>query len=105
MQNPIFDLNVRKRSRHGREPFSNIIGAIAGVLPGPDLRLIAPFEPVPLFNELAKQGFVRLDDRDPVPLHYQFSAEWPGAFAWEHLVKGPEEFRAKITKLLPTNKT
>ena len=43
--------------------------------------------------------FILVNDHDPVPLFYQFSAEWPGAFTWEHLVKGPEEFRVKITKL------
>jgi uncharacterized protein (DUF2249 family) len=43
--------------------------------------------------------FILLNDHDPVPLFYQFSAQWPGAFTWEHLVKGPEEFRVKITKL------
>jgi uncharacterized protein (DUF2249 family) len=43
--------------------------------------------------------FILLNDHDPVPLYYQFSAQWPGAFAWEHLVKGPDEFRVKITKL------
>ncbi len=43
--------------------------------------------------------FVLLNDHDPVPLYYQFSAQWPGAFTWEHLVKGPDEFRVKITKI------
>ncbi len=43
--------------------------------------------------------FILLNDHDPVPLYYQFSAQWPGAFTWEHLVKGPDEFRVKITKL------
>jgi uncharacterized protein (DUF2249 family) len=43
--------------------------------------------------------FILLNDHDPVPLRYQFAAQWPGAFTWEHLVKGPEEFRVKITKL------
>jgi uncharacterized protein (DUF2249 family) len=43
--------------------------------------------------------FVLQNDHDPVPLYYQFSAEWPQAFSWEHLVKGPEEFQVKITKL------
>jgi uncharacterized protein (DUF2249 family) len=45
--------------------------------------------------------FVLLNDHDPVPLYYQFAAQWPGAFTWEHLVKGPE-FRVKITKLKAT---
>ena len=43
--------------------------------------------------------FILLNDHDPVPLYYQFSAQWPGAFTWEHLVKGPDEFRVQITKL------
>ena len=45
--------------------------------------------------------FILLNDHDPVPLHYQFSAQWPNAFTWEHLVRGPTEFRIKITKLTP----
>ena len=43
--------------------------------------------------------FILLNDHDPVPLHYQFLGQWPGTFTWEHLVKGPTEFRVKITKL------
>ena len=43
--------------------------------------------------------FILLNDHDPVPLFHQFSAEWPGAFTWEHLVKGPDELRIKITKV------
>jgi uncharacterized protein (DUF2249 family) len=43
--------------------------------------------------------FILLNDHDPVPLYYQFSAEFPGAFTWEHLEKGPADFRVKITKL------
>lgn len=46
--------------------------------------------------------FILLNDHDPVPLFYQFSAQWPGTFTWEHLVKGPAEYRVKITKLQPT---
>ena len=46
--------------------------------------------------------FILLNDHDPVPLYYQFSAEWPGTFTWEHLKKGPTEFRVKIQKLKPT---
>ena len=43
--------------------------------------------------------FILLNDHDPIPLYYQFSAQWPEAFTWEHLVKGPDEFRVKITRL------
>jgi uncharacterized protein (DUF2249 family) len=45
--------------------------------------------------------FVLLNDHDPIPLYYQFSAQWPGTFTWEHLVKTPNEVRVKITKLKP----
>lgn len=44
--------------------------------------------------------FVLLNDHDPVPLYYQFDAQFKGAFAWEYLEEGPEEFRVKITKLV-----
>jgi uncharacterized protein (DUF2249 family) len=43
--------------------------------------------------------FILLNDHDPVPLYYQFAAEFPNAFTWEHLERGPEDFRVKITKL------
>jgi uncharacterized protein (DUF2249 family) len=43
--------------------------------------------------------FILLNDHDPVPLRYQFAAQWPDAFAWEPLVQGSDEFRIKITKL------
>lgn len=45
------------------------------------------------------EHFVLLNDHDPVPLRYQFEAEFPSAFSWESLEKGPEDFRVKITKL------
>lgn len=45
------------------------------------------------------QHFILLNDHDPVPLYYQFNAEFPEAFSWEYLERGPEEFRVKITKL------
>jgi uncharacterized protein (DUF2249 family) len=47
------------------------------------------------------QHFILLNDHDPVPLYYQFAAEFPGTFTWEYLERGPEEFRVKITKLQP----
>jgi uncharacterized protein (DUF2249 family) len=43
--------------------------------------------------------FILFNDHDPVPLRYQFSAQWPDAFSWEHLVNIPGEARVKITKL------
>jgi len=47
--------------------------------------------------------FVLFNDHDPVPLRYQFEAEFAGAFSWEYIERGPEDFRVKITKLHPVN--
>jgi uncharacterized protein (DUF2249 family) len=43
--------------------------------------------------------FILLNDHDPVPLRYQFLAEFGDAFTWDYLERGPEDFRVKITKL------
>ena len=45
------------------------------------------------------QFFILLNDHDPVPLRYQFEAQFPGAFSWDYVEQGPEDFRVKITKL------
>jgi uncharacterized protein (DUF2249 family) len=50
-------LDVREDIRNGREPFSKIMNAAAELRTGDQLLLIAPFEPVPLFRVLEKQGF------------------------------------------------
>jgi uncharacterized protein (DUF2249 family) len=50
-------------------------------------------------NLAVSDYFVLVNDHDPVRLHDQFSAQWPLSFSWEHLTKGPDEFRVKITKL------
>ena len=43
--------------------------------------------------------FILLNDHDPVPLRYQFQAEFGHAFTWEHLEKGPTDFHVKISKV------
>lgn len=43
--------------------------------------------------------FVLVNDHDPVPLYYQFAAQFPSAFSWEYIVSGPDEFQVKITRL------
>ena len=43
--------------------------------------------------------FILVNDHDPIPLRYQFEAEFEGAFTWEYLKQGPEQFRVKIAKL------
>lgn len=53
----IVTLDVREDLRHGREPFSKIMLAVDGLRKNERLRLIAPFEPAPLFEVLAGMGF------------------------------------------------
>lgn len=43
--------------------------------------------------------FVLMNDHDPVPLRYQFQAEFPGACGWEYLDRGPDAFVVKISRL------
>lgn len=50
----------------------------------------------------AGEYFVLVNGHDPVPLYYQFAAEFPGAFTWEHLLRAPEEVRVKVTRTQPT---
>ena len=50
-------VDVRADLRAGREPFSKIMNAAAALRPEEQLLLIAPFEPVPLFRVMEKQGF------------------------------------------------
>jgi len=46
--------------------------------------------------------FVLVNDHDPVPLYYQFEHQFPGAFTWEYLLQGPDEFQVKITRTAVT---
>jgi len=50
-------IDVREDIRTGREPFSRIMNAAAVLQTDEQLLVIAPFEPVPLFRVLEKQGF------------------------------------------------
>ena len=50
-------VDVREDIRNGGEPFSKIMSAVAALEADEQLLLLAPFEPLPLFGVLAKQGF------------------------------------------------
>lgn len=55
--NDVITLDVREDIRGGREPFSKIMTTVAALHDGQELLLVAPFEPVPLFAVLNRQGF------------------------------------------------
>jgi len=50
-------LDVRPLLAAGSEPFSTIMAAVARLSPGEALELIAPFEPVPLYQVMEARGF------------------------------------------------
>ncbi|HEX7128151.1 MAG TPA: DUF2249 domain-containing protein [Thermodesulfobacteriota bacterium] len=59
----VTDLDVRPDLLAGREPFSRIMAAVAGLPAGHVLRLRAIFEPVPLYRVLGRQGFDHWTER------------------------------------------
>jgi uncharacterized protein (DUF2249 family) len=68
-----------------------------------DVRTIMPRERHPLifntFDGLEPGGAVLLvNDHDPKPLFYQFSAERSGGFTWDYLENGPDVWRVRIGK-------
>lgn len=50
-------LDVRPDLESGGEPFVSIMEAATGLLPDQTLVIIAPFEPVPLYDVLGTRGF------------------------------------------------
>lgn len=69
-----------------------------------DVRTIAPRERHQLifdtFGQLRPgEAFVLVNDHDPKPLYYQFSAELTGLFGWDYLEQGPEVWRVRIARL------
>ncbi len=43
--------------------------------------------------------FILRNGHDPVPLRYQFEAEFPGACGWDYVHRLPDDVAVKITKL------
>ncbi|HET6726132.1 MAG TPA: DUF2249 domain-containing protein [Gammaproteobacteria bacterium] len=50
-------LDVREELRNGGEPLPRIMATVRELEPGQTLRLLATFEPLPLYAVLAKKGF------------------------------------------------
>jgi uncharacterized protein (DUF2249 family) len=58
-------LDVREDIRNGREPFAKIMQTVAGLKGDQQLRLIAPFEPAPLYAVLAQRGYAHQSKATP----------------------------------------
>ncbi len=54
---PPLELDVRPIFAAGRPPLVPILNAVNRLLPGQSLRLIAPIQPVPLYQMLNERGF------------------------------------------------
>ena len=52
-----FELDIRPLIAAHQPPLGAILDSIGRLAPGQDLRLIAPFEPAPLYQLLGRQGF------------------------------------------------
>ncbi len=69
-----------------------------------DVRPIVPREKHPaifaMFDSLLHGEAMQLvNDHDPKPLYYQFSAENPNGFEWEYVEQGPEVWKVNIKKV------
>ena len=50
-------LDVRPMMAAGNEPFDAILGVVSGLRPEEEFELLAPLDPVPLYQVLGAQGF------------------------------------------------
>lgn len=53
---PPLEIDVRPLLAAGRPPLASILAAVNRLAPGQSLRLIAPMEPVPLYDVLRQRG-------------------------------------------------
>jgi uncharacterized protein (DUF2249 family) len=88
MKNKEILLDVREEIRQGRKPCGVITQAVGALAPGQSLRLIAPFEPVPLFDLLGNQGY----GHRATPLS---GGDWEVLFSREIAVEGPKPRQAE----------
>jgi len=74
---------------------------------GPDRMLDVRETPCSIKHGLILETFIRLpvgehfilrNGHDPVPLRYQFEAEFPDSFTWDYVHRRPEDVAVKITK-------
>jgi uncharacterized protein (DUF2249 family) len=58
-------LDVRAMFARGESPCGTIDAAVASLAPGQALVLLVPFEPIPLYTKLGKQGFAHATTQEP----------------------------------------
>jgi uncharacterized protein (DUF2249 family) len=70
-------IDVRRIARGGRHP--RVFARYARLAPG--------------------EAFILVNSHDPKPLRREFEAIHPGAFSWDYLQTGPEEWRVRIGRI------
>lgn len=68
-----------------------------------DIRPVEPRDRHPMIfarwdNLDPGDGFLLVNDHDPVPLYYQFQAEKPGQVTWDYVEAGPDVWQVRIGK-------
>jgi uncharacterized protein (DUF2249 family) len=56
-ESDMLEIDVRPLIAARQPPINEILDGIGRLAPGQSLRLVAPFEPVPLYGLLGQQGF------------------------------------------------
>jgi len=69
-----------------------------------DVRTLAPRNKHPAIHELLRnladgETLRLINDHDPRPLRFEIEADYPAAFQWEYLERGPEVWRVDIRKV------
>lgn len=59
-------------------------------------KIFATWEALPVGSVLRL-----VNDHDPKPLYYEFSAERPGEFNWAYVERGPERWSVEIKRIAP----
>ena len=75
-------LDVRPELRSGGEPFARIMQAVGDLAPGQGLRLLATFEPIPLYALLGRKGLAHR------AIHHG-EADWEILFTPEDAIAPP----------------
>lgn len=54
-------------------------------------------------NLTVGESFFLVNDHDPQPLHAQMEQLRPGELSWEYELRGPHEFRIKVSRVAPSS--
>ncbi len=86
-----FTLDVREELRTGGEPLPRILKAVGGLAVGQSMRLLVPFEPMPLYALLGRKGFDHEELR-------RGEGEWEVLFSPRSSQSAPASSAASSTK-------